>query len=129
MRIINPENPDPPLRPAEQEIAEFIPEGFPLRIMKIQRIDILIFLGRIFCVLDRSVRTVKKPLRVFLHIRMIWRTVQGKVESHLHSTVLDFTEQPFKVRKTAKFRFHFAMASSRAADGIGNSRLARRADE
>ena len=71
MGIIDAEDAHSVLAPEEDDIAEFVPEFAPVRIVEIQRIDILVFLGRVFGILDRAIGPLEKPLGVRVHIGMV----------------------------------------------------------
>src|SRR5262249_23818165 len=54
---------------------QLLPERFPLLRTELERVNVLIFLRRIFRVLNRSVRTPSKPFRMLPHIWMVRRVL------------------------------------------------------
>ena len=92
MRIIHAEDPYTALGPEEQDITQFVPEGLPAGIVVVERVDVLVFLGRILGVLDRAVRAVEEPFGMILHVGMVRGAVQCEVERYLHAACADLSE-------------------------------------
>src|SRR5262245_32513597 len=80
MRVIHTKNPHTLFAPEEDNALQFVPKLLPIFALKIQRIDILIFFRWILRVLDRSVRALAEPLRMFRHIGMIRRALKSDVQ-------------------------------------------------
>jgi hypothetical protein len=130
VRIIHAKNPHSEIAPESDYIVQLLPQGLPVRIVKIQRINILVFLWRILGVFDRSIRALKEPLGMIANVRMIGRAIDGEVQRDLHSPLLDLANQPLEILERSKFRRHILMATAVdaltiVADGIGNTRLTR----
>ena len=52
--VVNPEDLDAVVDPEQEDVAELVPEGPPVVALEIERIDVLVLLGRVLGVLDRS---------------------------------------------------------------------------
>ena len=73
MGIIDPKNAHALRRPVQHYAFQFFPQRARCVAFKVERINILILLRRIFRVLDAAVRPVLKPVRVLLDVGMIRR--------------------------------------------------------
>src|SRR5260370_38480333 len=56
--------------------------------MEIDRIDVLVFLGRILCVLDAAVGSMMEPLRMLANTRMVGRTLDREIERNFDSEAI-----------------------------------------
>src|SRR5215467_14464749 len=83
--------------PEADHALELLPQGLPVCCVEVKRINILIFLGRIFGVLHGAIRPPLEPLRVLLHIRMIGGTLEGNVESYLYAILLGCGAQALEI--------------------------------
>ena len=79
MGVIHPEDANALVNPEADDASQFLPELLPAVRFKVERIDILILLRWVFGILNASVRTVAEPLRVFLHVGVIWRALISQV--------------------------------------------------
>ena len=75
MWIVHPEDPD--------SLSD--PEGAPVVGLEIERIDVLVLLGRVLRILDAAIRTMLEPVRVRAHVRVIGRALERDVEGDLQS--------------------------------------------
>ena len=66
VRVIHAEDGDALLDPEQEDGEQLFPEPAPVCRLEVERIDVLILLGRIFGVLDRAVGAEDKPLRMLL---------------------------------------------------------------
>ena len=78
--IIDPENPNALFDPELNDGLEFLPKRLSMRRVEIEGINVLIFLGRVLGVLDRTVGPVTEPFRMLLDVRMIRRALIGEIE-------------------------------------------------
>src|SRR5215475_9310926 len=90
------------LDPKQKHIFQFFPERLPIVTAKIERINILVLLRRIFGVLNRSVRSMAKPLRMFFDVGMIGRTLKGNVECDVDSSLGRGRDERSKIIERAK---------------------------
>src|SRR4051812_36344684 len=88
MGVVDAEDAHALLDPEADDALELLPEGLPVRRIKVKRIDVLIFLGRVFGVLHSAIRAPLEPLRVLPHVGMIGGALEGDVESYLYPILL-----------------------------------------
>ena len=89
---------------------------------EIERIDVLIFLGRIFRILDRAIGPLAKPFGMLAHIRMIGRALKRDIQRQLDPCFSAARTSELKIVERSKLRMNrlvaalFAADSPRAAD-------------
>src|SRR5271165_2324599 len=82
MGIVDAEDTNPVMYPKENDILHFFPEILRVRIVEIQRIDILVLFGRIFRVLDGSgEQLIAKSKAISIPLARTWPTSQSKSSS------------------------------------------------
>jgi hypothetical protein len=64
----------------EEDALQFLPHVCPVFALKIEGIDVLIFLGRIFGILDGSIRPLAEPSPMLASIGVIGRCLERYVE-------------------------------------------------
>src|SRR5579885_3508006 len=104
MRVIYPENSDSVLDPKQDYPPQLLPKLSPLRRFEIQGEDILIFLWRIFRVLNGAVRPFAEPLRMPASIGMVGRALKSDVERNLNSMLFGFGNQMVEVVQRPQLR-------------------------
>ena len=87
VRVVDAEDADAAGDPELKNGAEFIPQALPVRRLEVERIDVLIFLGRILGVLNGAIGALDKPVRMFRDPGVIGRALEGDVESDFHAVV------------------------------------------
>src|SRR5262249_14837769 len=92
VRVVDPEDANAALDPEEDDASEFFPELAPAWCLKIQWVNILIFLRGIFSVLNRSVRPLTKPFGMRPDVGVIGRALQSDVQRDFDSVVGGPTE-------------------------------------
>src|SRR5262245_40524430 len=90
MRVIDAKNLNTLIAPEDDNALQFVPKLLPIFALKIQRIDILVFLRWILRVLDRSVRAFAEALRMFRHIGRIRRELKSDVQCDFDVNLLSF---------------------------------------
>src|SRR5207237_2481822 len=80
------------------------------------RVDILIFLRRVFRVLDRSVGTLLKPFVMLLDIRMIGRRLERDVHRHINAVLRSARYEPAEIVEGAEAGVNCGVAAFGAAD-------------
>src|SRR5262249_33175886 len=98
---------------------KLFPKAAPIGRLEIERINILILLGRIFSVLDGTVRTNVEPRGMLSHPRMVRRTLERDVQGDLHSVGLDCGNKMVKIGVGAEFRVDGLVAAVIFLDEIG----------
>ena len=111
---------DPETEDAEQRV----PQGAPVAALEIQRIDVLVLLGRILGVLDGSVGALFKPLRMLGDLGMIGRTLEGDVERELDSLARRALDKAAKIGERAELRMNGGVAAFFRTDGPGTAGIA-----
>src|SRR4051812_47778946 len=102
MRIIDAENRDALLNPKVHDAARLLPQFTPRARFEIERIDVLIFLGRILRVLNRAVRPALEPLRVLANIRVVGGTLECDIEGNLELELSRLCDQPPEIVQRAQ---------------------------
>src|SRR5262245_14585451 len=85
MWVVHAENMHALIDPEFDNALQLFPERFPMRRSEFERVNVLIFLRRVFCVLNRSVRTPSKPFRMLLHIWVIRRVLVSEIQCNVDS--------------------------------------------
>jgi hypothetical protein len=80
VRVVDAEDLHTVRYPELDDSFELVPERAPFLTLEIQRIDVLVLLRRVLGVLDRPVRTMTEPFRVFANVGMIGRRLIGQVQ-------------------------------------------------
>src|SRR5436853_1975948 len=109
--IIDPKNAHAARDPEQEDPLQLVPQGPPLGSLEIERIDILIFLGRVFSVLNGAIRALAEPLRMFPGIRVIGRALERDIECDLESLLLGFGDQSLEVFDGAQLRMNRSVAA------------------
>jgi hypothetical protein len=84
---------------------------------EVQRVDVLVLLGRVLGVLDRAVRPVVEPLRVLGDPGVVGRALQRVVERHLEPDGVGLGDEPVEVVDGAELRVHRRVATLVGTDG------------
>ena len=85
----------------------------------------MILLRRVLCVGDRSVGPRREPLRMLGQPRVVGRTLEGDVQSHLHPALFCLADEEVEVFECPKVGVDGVVPALVRADGIGASRVAR----
>ena len=81
MGVIYPKDGDAAFDPELDDAFEFLPQSLAVFAVKIDRVNVLIFFGRVFGVFDSAVGPHKEPFGVFFDIGVVGRTLNGEVHS------------------------------------------------
>jgi hypothetical protein len=71
MRIVDAEGGHPLVYPEQEDPEHFLPQAVAVSRAKVERIDVLVFLGRVLGVFDRSVGAMEEPVRMRGHVGMV----------------------------------------------------------
>src|SRR6201996_4794734 len=99
MRIVHAEDAHTLLRPEDEDLLQRIPQPLPVAGLEVQWIDVLIFLRRILRILDRTIRALLEPLRVFLDPGMIRSALEGNIQGEFHLARVKLYDQVVEVGK------------------------------
>src|SRR5580658_7189504 len=97
MRIIDSEDPDTLIHPEQDNALQLIPQVGPLRGLKLERVNILILLGRILGVLNGSIRAPAEPIRVLANVRMLRRGLKRQVNGNFETKLVRAIDQASKI--------------------------------
>ncbi len=124
MGVVDPERPHPLLDPEADHPEQRVPEGGPRLRREVDRVDVLVLLGRVLRVLDRPVRPLVEPLGVLAHPRVVGRALDGEVEGDLEARALRALHETTKAVQGAELGVHRGVAALRRADGPRAARIA-----
>jgi len=79
VRIVNSEDADALLNPEENDTFQFVPKRLPISDLEVKRVDVLVFLRWILCILKGTVRTPAELFWMFFYVWMIGRTVKCQI--------------------------------------------------
>src|SRR4051812_19370564 len=123
MWIIYSKNPHTMADPEFENALELRPKRLPIFAFEIKGEDVLVFLGRIFRILNGAVRAFSEPFRVFADIGMIGRTLKGDIKCNQDLQRSSAFHQVSKVLDISQLRMDRFVASFRGADCPGTSRF------
>ncbi len=84
MRIVYAEDAHTLIHPKAEHAFEGIPQSLPVGRLEIQRINILILLGRVLCILNRPIGALLEKFRMFGHPGMIRGALERNIEGNFH---------------------------------------------
>src|SRR6185437_16985391 len=99
-----------------------------IRRLEVKRINILIFFGRIFRVLDGTVGALDEPVWMFRDPGMVGRALERYVKCELHIVRASNGDQMFEVSRSAKLLMNRSVATIFGADSPWAAGVARRCD-
>ena len=104
---------------------QFLPKRLPGWVVKIQRIDILIFLWRIFRIANGAVRAAPEPVGVLFEPGVIGRTLNRDVERDLHVQRFRSLDQRVEIVERPELRMNGVMTAFNGTDRRWTSGIAR----
>ncbi len=111
MRVVHPEGPHALVDPEAHDAQQRVPERLPGRGREVDRVDVLVLLGRVLRVLDGAVGPLVEPLRVLAHPRVIRRALDREVERDLDPQALRGLHEAAEVLERAELRVHRGVAA------------------
>src|SRR6266404_269876 len=96
-------------------------EVLPVRPIKVKWINVLIFLGMIFRILDGAIGAPPEPLRVLPHIGMIGGALEGDVESYLYPILPGCGDQASEIVQGPKLWMDSCMPAGGRSNGPGTA--------
>src|ERR1019366_3341532 len=111
VRVVHPEDAHAVPDPESHHIAKRDPEAGRVAAVEVDRIDVLVLLGRILRVADRSVGAMPEPLWVFGHPRVIRAALQSVVERDLEARSLRGSNELVEIVDGPEIRVHGRMAT------------------
>src|ERR1700724_778322 len=84
MRIVDPEDLHAVIAPESHHPHQLLEQSALIGGVEIDRVDVLVFLGRILSVLDAAVWPMMEPLRMLAHPWVVGRALDCEIERQLH---------------------------------------------
>ena len=125
VRVVDPEDPHALLDPEADDVRERLPELAPGLRLEVERVDVLVLLGRVLGVLDRAVGPVPEPLGVLGDPGVVGRALEGQVERDVDAALARARQQVLEVREGAELGVDRGVAALGAADGPRAAEVAR----
>ena len=128
VRVVDPEDPDAPLGPAQRDVAAGLPERDPVGIVgrpEVDRVDVLVLLRRVLGVADRAVGPPGEPLGVVAHPGVVGRALERVVEGHLEAELAGPGDERIQVLERPELGVHRLVPAGGRADGPGAAGIVR----
>src|SRR5262249_8097987 len=125
VRVVDAEYLDAVPEPEEHDVAQRLPQRGPGIGFEVEGVDVLVALGRVFRVLDRSVRTLPEPFGMLVDPWMVRRALEGDVECHAEPALLRLGDEGVEVRELPEVGVHRGVSALGCADGPWTPRIAR----
>src|SRR5260370_16350439 len=104
------------LDPESHHPHQFLEQSALIGSVEVDRIDVLVFLGRILGVLDTAVRAVMEPIRMLADPRMVGRALDCKIERHLDSETVGRRVEAIEVAQRPDRRIYRGVSARLAAN-------------
>ena len=102
--VVDAEDADAAVDPELEDAVEGVPEAAPVGGLEVEGVDVLIFFGRIFGVLDGAVGTVVNQAGCSLTQGWSGRALEGDVEGELHAVVRGRLRRGSRSRRRCRAR-------------------------
>src|SRR5262249_5360057 len=119
-----PENPHPVAHPQAHDPQHLVIEPAGV-VVEVERVDVLVFLGRVLGVGDGAVGAMAEPIRVLGDPGVIGGCLQGQVERHFHAEFAGAGHERVEVGERAQLWVDRIVAAGRGADSPRRARVAR----
>ena len=129
VRVVDAEDPHPALAPAEHDRAQLLPEPAPVLRIEVDVVDVLILLGRVLRVLERSVGPPVEPFGMRDEPRMVGRALDRQVERDLDARLPAGRDHRVEVLPRPELGMDRLVAALGAADRPRASGIAFLRDE
>ncbi len=116
VRVVHPEDAHALPHPVHEHAVQLAPERAPFGALEVERVDVLVLLGRVLRAADRAVRVLREPFRVRVDIGVARRALEGDVERDLHAPFVGGAEQRKKVFGSAEVRMEGLVPALLGAD-------------
>ena len=125
MRVVDTEDFDALVGPEQDNVLYFLPQRLVIVVVVVERVNVLVLLGRVFRKLDASVRLVVEPFRMALHVRVVGATVERDVECKAEPLLAGGLRKVLEILHGAEFGVHVVMAAVLVSHCIRTSRFQR----
>ena len=123
VRVVDAEDPHPVVHPQPHDAQHLGVDALGV-VVEVERVDVLVALGRVLRVGDRAVGPGGEPLRVLGHPRVVGRGLQRQVERHLQAQLAGPRDERVEVRHRAEVRVDGVVPAVRRADRPRRARVA-----
>ena len=117
VRVVDAEGAHAVLAPEQRHLEQRVPQPAPVARREVERVDVLVALGRVLGVLDRAVGPVAEPLGVLAHPGVVGRALEGQVERDLDLAGAGGVDQRVEVVHRAQLGVDRGVAAVGRADG------------
>src|ERR1700730_287395 len=125
MGVIDPKGAHSLADPEQQGVAQLVPQAFAIGVVEIDIDDVLVFLGRVLGIFDRTVGPEAEPLRMLAHPGMVRGALDRKIERHLDPEGRSRIYETTKIRESAELRVDGPMPALGGTDRVGAAGIAR----
>src|SRR5688572_3937874 len=125
MGVVDAEYPHALGYPVIEDALQLRPQALPIAGLEVERIDVLVFLGRILRVLDAAVGPVTEPFGMLGHVRVVRRALKRDVERDGYAVRARRLDQPAEVLGRSELRVDRLVAAFPRADRPRAARFAR----
>ncbi len=115
----------PGIHPKREDVFERIPQSLPVGGLEIQRINILIFLGRILRILNRPIGALLEEFRMLFDPGMIRSALERNIQGNLHLQLFGPLDQVREILHGAQFGMDRGMTPFVGADRPGAAVVSR----
>ena len=99
--------------------------ALPVGALEVDRVDVLVLLGRVLGVLDRAVGPVPEPLGVLADVGVVGRALEGDVQGDLDAQLAGLGHQAVEVLERPELGVDGLVSALGPADGPGAARVVR----
>src|ERR1700720_3501287 len=97
-------------------LLNLVPQRLPVLAFEVQRVNVMVFLRWILCVLYGSIRTLPEPFRMLLHVRVIRSALKRDIKSNFKSMICSLGYKMAKVFKSTQLWMNRRMAALLRSD-------------
>src|ERR1700722_20740464 len=112
MRIVHAKNAPALRKPVDQDTLQFLPQAPPIVALEIERINVLVLLGRVFGVLHATVGTMPEPLGMGANVGMIGSALECDIEGNVNAGLACLPDEAFEVLQGAQLRHDILLPPS-----------------
>src|SRR5262249_34491043 len=116
VRVIDAEDAHAHVAPEQEDTPQLVPQRLPVLRLEVDRIDVLVFLGRVLCILDGAIRPLAEPFGMGLHPGMVRRALEGDVDGDLDVVIVGAGEEMLEIVESAEVGVKGLVSSFRRAD-------------
>src|SRR5438132_3018446 len=104
MGVIDPKGAYTLADPEQHGVAQLVPQSLAIGVVEVDIDDVLVFLGRVLGIFDRTIWPEAKPLRMLAHPGMVRGALDCKIERHLDPQCRGCLDETTEIRERAELR-------------------------